>query len=106
MFSRKSKVRKTARTASRPVTRAASRTVSRAVCHHRWIPVSELEIGMYVIELNVPWENTGFMFQGFKVDSMVLLKEVVKSCDEVLIRSEKVANISSSATHRLCAATR
>ena len=69
-------------------------------------PVRELELGMYVAELNVPWESTSFMFQGFTVDSIKLLKAVINSCDEVLVRSEKVANISSSASHRLCAATR
>lgn len=106
MFSFNRKTRRTSKATARPVTRPAAKVVSRAVTHQRWIPVSELEIGMQVIELSVPWEDTGFMFQGFTIDSVALLKQVAKSCDQVLVRSEKVANISSNASHRLCSATR
>jgi len=56
---------------------------------------------MYVSELSVPWEDTGFMFQGFNIDSMKLLKQVANSCDEVLIRSEKMAYVSRTAAHQM-----
>jgi len=101
MFSLKRKTRKTSATASRPVTRAAGTAPSRPITHERWIPVQDLQLGMYVSELSVPWEDTGFMFQGFNIDSMKLLKQVANSCDEVLIRSEKMAYASRTAAHQM-----
>ena len=98
MFSFKRKTRKTSTTASRRVARSAP---SRPITHERWIPVQDLQLGMYVSELSVPWEDTGFMFQGFNVDSMKLLKQVANSCDQVLIRSEKLAYVSRTAVHQM-----
>ena len=33
------------------------------------LPVSELKIGMYVCELDCPWEDTPFLFQGFVIET-------------------------------------
>lgn len=94
------------RSTTRTANRAAAHVTARPVSHERWIPVSELQMGMYVSELNVPWEGTGFMFQGFQINSIELLKQVKKTCDEVLVRSEKVAYVSSASSDRMCRAVR
>ncbi len=105
MFSltRKRTYKKNTRT---PVSRPATRVISRTVQHQRWVDTDQLEIGMYVAELNVPWEETRFMFQGFVIDSPRLLKQVKKVADSALVRTEKVANVSSNSVNRLCRATR
>jgi hypothetical protein len=36
---------------------------------YRKIPVVELEVGMYVSELDRPWLETPFLFQGFYVSN-------------------------------------
>jgi len=88
------------------VLRPKTEVSSRAVQHERWVHTDHLEAGMYVAELSVPWEDTGFMFQGFVIDSDRLLKQVKDACEYALVRTEKVANVSSTSVNRLCRATR
>jgi hypothetical protein len=33
--------------------------------HKRHISVGDLQFGMYIVELDRPWNDTPFMFQGF-----------------------------------------
>lgn len=80
-------------------------TTTRIVRDVRWIPSAQLKLGMYVSELDVPWDQTPFMFQGFKIDSEELLKKVQDASDTVRIESEKVATIAADGT-RLCGANR
>ena len=40
-----------------------------ALSRYRKIPVVELEVGMYVSELDRPWLETPFLFQGFYVSN-------------------------------------
>ena len=79
---------------------------TRLVRDKRWIPSSQLKLGMYVSELDVPWEQTPFMFQGFNIDSHELMKKVQSVSETVCIESEKVATIASRGGDRLCAAHR
>lgn len=79
---------------------------TRLVRSKRWIPSSQLKLGMYVSELDVPWEQTPFMFQGFNIDSHELMKKVQTVSETVCIESEKVATISCRGGDRLCAAHR
>jgi len=79
---------------------------TRTVKSNRWIHTNELRIGMYVRELDCPWEDTHFMFQGFVIDSQELLQDVRATAENVCIVSEKMAQISAGDTNRLCAATR
>jgi HD-GYP domain-containing protein (c-di-GMP phosphodiesterase class II) len=53
------------------------------------IPVEELEIGMYVVELDRPWLGTPFVFQGFPITSERLIDEVKKRCRTVFIDVER-----------------
>jgi HD-GYP domain-containing protein (c-di-GMP phosphodiesterase class II) len=53
------------------------------------IPVEELKMGMYVVELDRPWLDTPFMFQGFPITSEHLIDEVKKRCQTVFIDVER-----------------
>jgi len=79
---------------------------TRVVKSTRWIHRNELKIGMYVSELDCGWDDTPFMFQGFVIDSTKLLNSVQELAEYVCINSEKLANVSTGSTNRMCAATR
>lgn len=75
---------------------------TRVVKTSRWVHRNELKVGMYVRELDCPWESTSFMFQGFIVDNLNLLHEVQEASEYICIESEKLVKISSASTNRLC----
>lgn len=49
------------------------------------IPVSEVSIGMYVVELDRPWEGTPFLLQGFLVSTAEEVAQLRRLCREVKI---------------------
>lgn len=49
------------------------------------IHVYQLEIGMFVSELDIPWEESPFMLQGFDIKSNADIKAVQNVCDYVFI---------------------
>ena len=53
------------------------------------IPVAELQFGMYVAQLDRPWTETPFMFQGFELKSDQELEALKKYCKTVFIETEK-----------------
>src|SRR3954464_2897730 len=53
------------------------------------IPVGELEFGMYVAELDRPWTDTPFMYQGFELRTDVQLNALKKFCKHVFIDPER-----------------
>ena len=73
--------------AKRPV---ESKT-ARVITSKSWLPVNQLELGMYVEELDKPWEQTSFMFQGFIIDSYETLKAVKNCCQYASVRTQKPA---------------
>ena len=76
-FSRKKKPRKAVKhiAEARP-----NLTLTKARVH-----VSELKIGMYVRELDRPWEETPFMFRGFNLDSVDDIAAVQQHCEYVVV---------------------
>jgi len=52
------------------------------------MPVSELKLGMYVAELDRPWEGTPFLFQGFTIETEQELEVLAEYCDTVVIDIE------------------
>ncbi len=82
------------------------RTIERVVKSKRWVHRNQLKLGMYVSELDKPWEETHFMFQGFVIDSQKLLDEVQHVAEYVQVDAEKLAMVSSDSRNRLCAATK
>jgi len=61
------------------------------VSNQRWIHANQLEPGMYICELDVPWENTPFMFQGFFIENQDQVDAIAKYAEYVLVKTEKIA---------------
>ena len=53
------------------------------------IPVSELRLGMYVTELDRPWLDTPFLFQGFPITSSDQIEELKIHCQTLYIDLER-----------------
>ena len=53
------------------------------------IPVSDLEIGMYVAKLDCPWEETSFLYQGFFLYDIQDIQELQSTCKTVFVSAEK-----------------
>lgn len=53
------------------------------------VPVDVLEIGMYVSELDRPWVETPFIFQGFLITNEDELDQLHQHCEYVIIDTEK-----------------
>ena len=53
------------------------------------IPTQELMIGMYITELDKPWLETSFKFQGFEIKDEKELEKIRKICDFVYIDTTK-----------------
>ena len=49
------------------------------------LSVDELRIGMYVVELDRPWSETPFLFQGFLISSSEEIKQLQEYCRFVFI---------------------
>lgn len=83
-----------------------ARVTTRVVTESCWIHSDQLKVGMYVSELDRPWAETPFMFQGFTIESAEALEAVQACCSYAQVRLEKVAKVSSSSSERLVAAGR
>jgi len=53
------------------------------------VPVAELQFGMYVAELDRPWTETPFKFQGFVLKTPEQLETLKKFCKAVLVDPER-----------------
>ncbi|APQ10607.1 diguanylate cyclase [Pseudomonas oryzihabitans] len=49
------------------------------------VPVSQLQLGMYVCELDRPWAGTPFLFQGFPIQSVDDLRALQETCEFVWV---------------------
>ncbi|HWA38754.1 MAG TPA: HD domain-containing phosphohydrolase [Burkholderiales bacterium] len=49
------------------------------------VPVDKLQFGMYVAELDRPWTDTPFMYQGFQLRTEVQLNALKKFCKHVFV---------------------
>jgi len=99
---KKNNARQTVRSGKRPATAVSSRIVAES----RWLHRNQLELGMYVNELDRPWEETGFLFQGFRLDDYDTLKAVQEATEYASVQTEKLAFISSNGANRLVSAAR
>lgn len=52
---------------------------------HQKVNVEHLSIGMYVVELDIPWEQSDFMFQGFTINSITEIKALRRQCEYVFV---------------------
>src|SRR5687768_7268086 len=53
------------------------------------VSVDALQFGMFVSELDRPWTETPFMFQGFHLRTAVQLAALKKHCKHVFVDPEK-----------------
>lgn len=60
-------------------------------------PVEELELGMYVSQLDKDWVNSSFLFQGFYIEDEEQLRQLRDECEYVYIDLEKVEKIERPA---------
>lgn len=67
------------------------------------IDTKELEIGMFVAELDRPWLESHFLFQGFTVENQAELEDVQNSCAYVFVDVEKSSFSNPEARKRLLA---
>lgn len=49
------------------------------------MPVQDLRVGMYVAELDRPWRETPFLFQGFEIESDEQLAQLRSLCQHVFV---------------------
>ncbi|HYA39265.1 MAG TPA: HD-GYP domain-containing protein [Candidatus Methylomirabilis sp.] len=56
----------------------------------RKLDVQQLKIGMYVSELDRPWRETPFMFQGFEIRSEDEIRELQRHCQHVYIETAEI----------------
>ncbi|MEM9171090.1 MAG: DUF3391 domain-containing protein [Pseudomonadota bacterium] len=62
------------------------------------VPVSELEIGMFVAKLDRPWSDTPFRFEGFEILSNSEIELLADHCDFVYVDAS-FTSTSSTARH-------
>ena len=65
----------------------------------RKVSVDELQLGMYVSELDRPWLDTPFLFQGFPILSQQELLQVQNCCDFVFVDEELSVKLDPEKIH-------
>lgn len=53
------------------------------------LPVTDLQLGMYVCELDRPWEGTPFLFQGFPIQSVHDIRLLQENCEFVWVDRQR-----------------
>ncbi|PID61543.1 MAG: hypothetical protein CSB44_07050 [Gammaproteobacteria bacterium] len=53
--------------------------------HREKIDVKDLRVGMFVVELDKPWEESGFMFQGLEIKSTADIQAMQRECSFVWV---------------------
>jgi len=64
--------------------------------YHKKVHARDIQVGMYVYQLDRPWIETPFMFQGFVVQTDEQIQELQKHCQWVIIDTEKGADFDPS----------
>lgn len=57
------------------------------------VDVQNLKIGMYICELDRPWLESSFVFQGFFVESKEQLEAVQKECEYVIVDTLRILDL-------------
>ena len=52
---------------------------------HEKINVKDLRVGMFVVELDIPWEESSFMFQGLEIQSAADVLAIQNECSHVWV---------------------
>jgi HD-GYP domain-containing protein (c-di-GMP phosphodiesterase class II) len=62
--------------------------------YRKKIDARDLQLGMYVYELDRPWIETPFLFQGFELKSNSIREKIIEMCKYVWIDVQRGADIS------------
>jgi len=73
---------------------------------HEKIDVKDLRVGMFVVELDIPWEESSFMFQGLEVKSPADVLAVQKECSHVWVDYDEFTLQKNEKSNGLPAAPR
>ena len=65
---------------------------------HQQVDVSQLRIGMFVAELDIPWLESPFMMQGFVIEKDEEIATLKKCCQHVFIDRTKSVGMEFQAT--------
>jgi len=57
------------------------------------VPVDQLQFGVYISELDRPWTDTPFLFQGFVLEDEKQLETLKKYCKKVYVDPEKSTDL-------------
>lgn len=60
------------------------------------IDVADLRIGMYIVDIDRPWLDSPFLFQGFPIESQQDIDWVQRTCHYVYIDAQQSVNIAPS----------
>jgi HD-GYP domain-containing protein (c-di-GMP phosphodiesterase class II) len=58
------------------------------------VPVEQLQFGMYIFELDRPWTDTPFKFQGFVLEDEEQLETLKKYCRKVYVDQDKAPDLA------------
>lgn len=81
--------------------KAVDNAVEYSVPEHLYTPVNLLKIGMYVIELDCPWLDSPFLFQGFEITTEAEIVKLREHCNYVYIDTtiKRKRRLGKFATH-------
>ena len=61
------------------------------------MPIGQLSIGMYVVELDRPWGETAFLFQGFRIRQQQEIRLLQEICQYVWVDARRSVGIRQQA---------
>ena len=59
--------------------------------HRVRLPVKDLRVGMFVVELDKPWEESGFMLQGLDIKSSNEILQLQQECEFVYVDYDELS---------------
>ncbi len=65
------------------------------------IPAHQLELGMFVVELDKPWIESDFLMQGFVLDDQADLDKMKATCDHVFIDRTRSVGVQFAAKKKV-----
>jgi hypothetical protein len=65
------------------------------------IPVSSLQVGMYISDIDRPWVETPFLLQGFHVKDLAEVDKVQLYCEYVYIEESYSPKAKFKSNHRM-----
>lgn len=84
-FFKKDEDEKPRRTSRDPKSRVKENRTKRTRIQHQKMDVKDLRVGMMVVELDIPWEESPFMFQGLELKSPADVLAMQEACSFVYV---------------------